>query len=61
MNDSPCISECFIINFNGQPFCTGCGRSMQEIDEWFHADENTKKIIRVNALERLFNYRDLTE
>jgi len=46
---------------NQGTFCIGCGRTLEDINGWMSATDQEKKIINLNAMERLFNYRDLTE
>lgn len=61
MIESPCISECLIMQTSQGTFCIGCGRTLDDINGWMSATDQEKKIININAMERLFNYRDLTE
>lgn len=46
---SPCIDRCFT---NGKN-CPSCGRTNDEIQEWFYADEERKKIILDECVKRL--------
>lgn len=34
-------------------FCVGCGRTLQEITEWYTADSDRKKEISISAKERV--------
>jgi predicted Fe-S protein YdhL (DUF1289 family) len=46
---SPCIDRCFT---NGN-FCPSCGRTEQEIQDWWDADNETKKKIIEQCTKRL--------
>ena len=45
--ESPCIKVCVIED----GYCIGCGRTQDEIGEWFYADDDRK----LEILERLAN------
>ena len=45
--ESPCINICIIED----GYCIGCGRTQDEIGEWFYADDDRK----LEILERLAN------
>jgi len=45
--ESPCIQVCDI----EKGYCIGCGRSQDEIREWFYADNDRK----LEILERIAN------
>ena len=45
--ESPCINVCIIED----GYCIGCGRTQDEIGEWFYADDDRK----LEILERLAN------
>ena len=45
--ESPCIKVCVIED----GYCIGCGRTQDEIGEWFYADDDRK----LEILERLTN------
>ena len=45
--ESPCINVCIIED----GYCIGCGRTQDEIGEWFYADDDRK----LEILERLTN------
>ena len=45
--ESPCIKVCVIED----GYCIGCGRTQDEIREWFYADDDRK----LEILERLTN------
>jgi predicted Fe-S protein YdhL (DUF1289 family) len=43
--DSPCVDYC-VYNYDGD-FCTGCGRSLEEISYWnFFTSEDKQEIIK---------------
>ena len=46
---SPCIDRCFTNGTN----CTSCGRTNQEVQEWFDADELRRKEILEESIKRL--------
>lgn len=46
---SPCISVCKLENGH----CVGCGRSQDEIREWFYVNDQRKKEIRDQSAERI--------
>jgi predicted Fe-S protein YdhL (DUF1289 family) len=37
--------------------CVGCGRTLEEITEWFYADSDRKKVIAAAAKERSKKHR----
>ena len=45
--ETPCINVCIIED----GYCIGCGRTQDEIGEWFYADDDRK----LEILERLAN------
>ena len=45
--ESPCFKVCVIED----GYCIGCGRTQDEIGEWFYADDDRK----LEILERLAN------
>ena len=45
--ESPCIKVCVI----EEGYCIGCGRTQDEIREWFYANDDRK----LEILERLMN------
>ena len=45
--ESPCINVCILED----GYCIGCGRTQDEIGEWFYADDDRK----LEILERLAN------
>tara|TARA_R110000868_G_scaffold314470_2_gene575438 strand:+ start:347 stop:568 length:222 start_codon:yes stop_codon:yes gene_type:complete len=53
---SPCIDQCFT---DGN-MCPSCGRTNEEVTEWFYADEPRKEEILETCIKRLdkdaFNY-----
>lgn len=46
---SPCIDKCFT---NGKN-CPSCGRTNDEIQEWFYADDQRKEQILETCIKRL--------
>jgi len=48
---SPCIRVCNIEN----DYCIGCGRSPQEVKEWFYCDDNRKLEIVEKSGKRIPN------
>lgn len=46
---SPCISKCFTNGTN----CPSCGRTNDEIQEWFDATEERRKEILQQGVKRL--------
>tara|TARA_B100001094_G_scaffold250041_1_gene247492 strand:- start:183 stop:407 length:225 start_codon:yes stop_codon:yes gene_type:complete len=46
---SPCIDRCFTNGTN----CTSCGRTNEEVQEWFDASEEQRKIILEKCVKRL--------
>jgi len=46
---SPCIDRCFT---NGN-FCPSCGRTEEEVQEWFYADDTQKEKILRTCVKRL--------
>lgn len=46
---SPCIDKCFTNGTN----CTSCGRTNDEVQEWFDASEEQRKIILEKCVKRL--------
>ena len=46
---SPCIDRCFTNGTN----CTSCGRTNQEVQEWFDANEERRKEILEESIKRL--------
>ena len=46
---SPCIDRCFTNGTN----CTSCGRTNDEVQEWFDATEEQRKIILEKCVKRL--------
>ena len=46
---SPCIDKCFTNGTN----CPSCGRTNNEIQEWFDASEEQRKIILEKCVKRL--------
>jgi len=46
---SPCIDRCFT---NGN-FCPSCGRTNDEVEEWFYANDERKEIILRECVKRL--------
>lgn len=46
---SPCIDRCFTNGTN----CTSCGRTNDEVQEWFDASEEQRKIILEKCVKRL--------
>ena len=49
-DESPCVRNCCLDTDN---VCLGCGRSLAEILEWHHADNQRRKTIRQHAKSRL--------
>ena len=49
--ESPCINVCMIEEY----YCIGCGRSQDEIMEWFYADNDRKLEILDEISERVKN------
>lgn len=49
--DSPCVDYC-IYNYE-QDFCTGCGRSLEEISYWSHLTFEEKNQIIKKSKKRL--------
>lgn len=52
--ESPCINMCRL-NCNG--FCSGCGRTGEEIAQWLAADDARRLAIRQQASARLANFQ----
>lgn len=50
MVDSPCIKIC---ELNGGNFCTGCGRTREEIGGWTRMSDEQKKATIARARARL--------
>ena len=49
---SPCVQVCSI----EEGYCIGCGRSQDEIREWFYCDDDRKLEILANRLlEKIVN------
>ena len=46
---SPCIDRCFTNGIN----CTSCGRTNDEVQEWFDANEERRKEILEESTKRL--------
>ena len=46
---SPCIDKCFTDGVK----CPSCGRTNDEVQEWFYADEKRKKEILKECVKRL--------
>ena len=46
---SPCIKICTLVN----KICVGCGRTQDEIREWFTATEQRKEDIKVASGKRI--------
>lgn len=46
-----CKKICTVDKSNS--FCIGCGRTLDEIREWYYADKPRKKEIMISARERL--------
>ena len=46
---SPCIDKCFTDGVK----CPSCGRTNDEVQEWFYADEERKKEILKECAKRL--------
>tara|TARA_Y100000389_G_scaffold75145_1_gene71751 strand:- start:2487 stop:2711 length:225 start_codon:yes stop_codon:yes gene_type:complete len=46
---SPCIDRCFTNGIN----CTSCGRTNDEVQEWFDATEERRKEILEESTKRL--------
>ena len=46
---SPCIDKCFTDGIK----CPSCGRTNNEVQEWFYADDNRKKEILKECVKRL--------
>lgn len=49
MIESPCISICVL---DEKEVCQGCYRTLEEIGQWSHCDEEAKQVIVAHALER---------
>lgn len=47
---SICKNICKVDDSN--TFCVGCGRTLEEITEWFYADQERKKEIAASARKR---------
>jgi predicted Fe-S protein YdhL (DUF1289 family) len=46
MSSSFCVSICEYEDYNAEPkVCKGCGRTSEEITEWFYASEERKREI----------------
>ena len=52
---SPCIKHC---NINKNHFCSGCGRKIQEIQEWTRLKDEQKLEILELSRSRLKNKLD---
>lgn len=52
--DSPCIRRCTL---NAADVCVGCGRSLEEIKQWWEADKEEQSVILTNASQRLENLK----
>jgi predicted Fe-S protein YdhL (DUF1289 family) len=49
---SPCVKVCSI----EEGYCIGCGRSQDEIREWFYCDDDRKlEILAYRLLEKIVN------
>jgi len=48
---SPCTKVCTLVN----SICIGCGRTQDEIREWFSASEKRKEEIKVACGKRIQN------
>lgn len=55
--DSPCIGYCS--TSLGDTICRGCGRTAEEVDQWFRLDEEQQRSIwdRVSAMDTIRNRR----
>ena len=54
--DSPCIGLCEYAEYTKDDIervCEGCGRTEEEITEWFYSNEERRKEIIESARERL--------
>jgi hypothetical protein len=49
---SPCINKCQLNCFD---FCVGCGRTIQDIQQWLFLDDSRKLRIIKLSLDRLNN------
>lgn len=50
--ESPCIGICEYAKENEKRICRGCGRTAEEITEWFKASNERKVEIKVSAQKR---------
>lgn len=55
--DSPCVDYC-VYNYE-QDFCTGCGRSLEEISYWTYFTSKEKEQILENCKKNLDSLPDL--
>ena len=46
---SPCIDKCYTDGYK----CPGCGRTNDEVQEWFYAEEPRRKEILEECVKRL--------
>lgn len=53
---SICVSICKVDESN--TFCVGCGRTLEEITEWFTATKTRKTEIAAAARKRSKNYKN---
>ena len=53
---SVCVSICKVDESN--TFCVGCGRTLEEITEWFTATKTRKTEIAAAARKRSKNYKN---
>lgn len=53
---SICVSICKVDESN--TFCVGCGRTLEEITEWFTASKDRKIEIAAAARKRSKNYKN---
>ena len=50
---SPCIGLCVAFEYHNRRYCYGCGRTIEEIGEWFGANQARKQEILGLAAQRL--------
>jgi predicted Fe-S protein YdhL (DUF1289 family) len=46
---SPCKNQC---RLNAQEFCEGCGRSLREIEQWWHYSDAQRRAIMSDLAQR---------
>ena len=50
---SPCIGICTFNSERG--WCTGCGRTLEDIEDWYGMSEEEQEIATMQACDRIDN------